>query len=113
MSAIKKRVLARIEEQFKLQGGTGYPGELKFRGCCCALSAAVPDGEHRRAWSILEAEGLTDKEVIELARVHDLGIMDARTKGLSGIQVTFGDYRALYGTPAYEFVWRRLRKWAA
>lgn len=110
----KQRLLAQIKVKFESQGGTGYDGLPHYRGCFCAITAAAKPHHklsvHRQ---LMEGFGVEYEDVDLLAVAHDENVREAHATGLAGCQVAHGAVRALFGTPAYEFVWAALEAWAA
>lgn len=108
-----------LHKRFHEQGGTGYCASLVWDGCVCAMGAlALEEGHHPN-----EAVGVIGSRLVlpfgfnstqPVYNAHDGAIREAQDRLLSGLKTTAdGGVRALYGTPAYDFIMtdieRRLR----
>ena len=106
----KQEAYDAIETVFKAQGGTGYCGAVKENDCYCAIGALgfsqYGEAMYDHGWATTtEPFGIEHWDLIE---AHDDGIREAAD--LDGIKegAQFAR-RALIGTPAYEYVMKRIR----
>lgn len=114
------RIMIILHSRFKEQGSTGYNAYLEHNGCVCAIGALKLDQgldiETPMIWSqITQRYGFPVSTPVW--RAHDQAVNAAMEQGLPGIDaddVTLGDgspaARALFDTPAYDFVMSELER---